>query len=353
MSPAHSTHSTHSTQHACHASCPYHALNDARKKNTVCTSEPAAKGHTKLNDLRSNSPDLEVESIVAFLPLKAKLVMRLKFQAGVFHVLLVANAASGFQIRVGSDPVRGSLGRRLAPAATSTSSVGVGVGVGVGPLFSSTLDANDTDEASTKKKKKPKPNYIKNEREAMAKKKSFLRGAGVFKDVKAEVTQDMKDQFDSEMMNKMKDDPNYMMEKEGVEFYLAKDHGFCWGGKFISVLDEWVHVFTKSLYCTSRKERCTDQKTTTFFSLFAFFIMPSFAVERSINLAYSAVETFPDSTLHITNELIHNPMVNERLHKKNVNFIEKDGENAKDFSQIKEGDVVMLPAFGAALDEMK
>ena len=84
-----------------------------------------------------------------------------------------------------------------------------------------------------------------------------------------------------------------------------------------------------------------------------FFIMPSFAVERSINLAYSAVETFPDSTLHITNELIHNPMVNERLHKKNVNFIEKDGENAKDFSQIKEGDVVMLPAFGAALDEMK
>ena len=46
-------------------------------------------------------------------------------------------------------------------------------------------------------------------------------------------------------------------------------------------------------------------------------------------------------------------MVNERLHKKNVNFIEKDGENAKDFSQIKEGDVVMLPAFGAALDEMK
>ena len=84
-----------------------------------------------------------------------------------------------------------------------------------------------------------------------------------------------------------------------------------------------------------------------------FFIMPSFAVERSINLAYSAVETFPDSTLHITNELIHNPMVNERLHKKNVNFIEKDGENAKDFSQIKEGDVVMLPAFGATLDEMK
>ena len=76
-------------------------------------------------------------------------------------------------------------------------------------------------------------------------------------------------------------------------------------------------------------------------------------VERSINLAYSAVETFPDAKVHITNELIHNPMVNERLHKKNVNFIAKDEDNLKDFSQIGEGDVVMLPAFGATLDEMK
>merc|ERR1719183_1747804 len=155
-------------------------------------------------------------------------------------------------------------------------------------------------------KKKPKPNYIKNEREAIAKKKSFLRGAGVFKDVKAEVTQDMKDQFDSEMMNKMKDDPNYQLEKDGVMFYLAKDHGFCWG------------------------------------------------VERSINLAYSAVESFPGKDIHITNELIHNPMVNEKLHNKNVNFIEKyEEDGTKDFSKINEGDVVMLPAFGATLDEMK
>jgi len=76
-------------------------------------------------------------------------------------------------------------------------------------------------------------------------------------------------------------------------------------------------------------------------------------VERSINLAYSAVETFPESTVHITNELIHNPMVNDRLHSKNVNFIKKDEDNGKDFSEIGEGDVVMLPAFGATLDEMK
>ena len=76
-------------------------------------------------------------------------------------------------------------------------------------------------------------------------------------------------------------------------------------------------------------------------------------VERSINLAYSALETFPDKKVHITNELIHNPMVNDKLHDKNVNFIAKDEDNNKDFSQINEGDVVILPAFGATLDEMK
>ena len=49
--------------------------------------------------------------------------------------------------------------------------------------------------------------------------------------MKTEVTKDMREQFDSDLMNKMKEDPNYMIEKDGVEFYLAKDHGFCWGGE--------------------------------------------------------------------------------------------------------------------------
>jgi 4-hydroxy-3-methylbut-2-enyl diphosphate reductase len=209
--------------------------------------------------------------------------MRLKIQQNFLHLLLVANVAEAF--RVGSNNhVRG-----------------------ITSLRSSTTDDQDAKPkaADVPKPKKEKRFYIKNEREKIAKKKDFYRGAGVFRDVKAEVTEDMKQQFDSDLMNEMKDTPNYMVERDGVEFYLAKDHGFCWG------------------------------------------------VERSINLAYSAVETFPESKIHITNELIHNPMVNDRLHSKNVNFIQKDEDNNKDFSQIKEGDVVMLPAFGATLDEMK
>lgn len=217
--------------------------------------------------------------------------MRLAFSSSIFQALLVAHAIQGFQIRPHQKTNRISHG---------------GIGRPADALFSLTVEAESQGTAPPAPKgKKIKKRYIKDERQDIAKKKDFYRGAGVFRDVKKEVEQDMRQQFDSSMMNKMKEDPNYMLKKDGVEFYLAKDHGFCWG------------------------------------------------VERSINLAYSAVETFPDKKLHITNELIHNPMVNERLRTKNVNFIKKDADNSKDFSQIKEGDVVMLPAFGATLDEMK
>jgi 4-hydroxy-3-methylbut-2-enyl diphosphate reductase len=97
---------------------------------------------------------------------------------------------------------------------------------------------------------------------------------------------------------------DFVIEKDGVKVYLAKDFGFCWG------------------------------------------------VERSIALAYEAVEHFPGKTVHITNELIHNPEVNDKLHDMNVQFIEKLGEGKKDFSKIGEGDVVILPAFGASFEEM-
>jgi len=96
-------------------------------------------------------------------------------------------------------------------------------------LLSTTV--NDQDD-TTKAQKVDKSAFIKNQREQIAKKPDFYRGAGVFKQVKEEVTNDMRRQFDSDLMNQMKENPNYMLEKDGVEFYLAKDHGFCWGGKF-------------------------------------------------------------------------------------------------------------------------
>ena len=75
-------------------------------------------------------------------------------------------------------------------------------------------------------------------------------------------------------------------------------------------------------------------------------------VERSIALAYEAVDHFPGKKVHITNELIHNPEVNDKLKGMNVNFIEKISDGEKNFASVGEGDVVILPAFGASLEEM-
>lgn len=70
------------------------------------------------------------------------------------------------------------------------------------------------------------------------------------------------------------------------------------------------------------------------------------------------MEHFPGKTIHITNELIHNPEVHENLTNMNVKLIEKvgnmgtDGNNGKNFDAIQDGDIVILPAFGASYEEM-
>jgi 4-hydroxy-3-methylbut-2-enyl diphosphate reductase len=124
-----------------------------------------------------------------------------------------------------------------------------------------------------------------------------------FKDVREGVEKSMEEQFKSQLVDELTSN-DFVIEKDGVKVYLAKDFGFCWG------------------------------------------------VERSIALAYEAVEHFPGKTVHITNELIHNPEVNDKLHDMDVQFIEKLGEGKKDFSKVNDGDVVILPAFGASFEEM-
>lgn len=125
-----------------------------------------------------------------------------------------------------------------------------------------------------------------------------------FKEVRDGVETEMQERFKSDIVDELKDN-QYVIEKNGVKVHLAKDFGFCWG------------------------------------------------VERSIALAYEAASHFPDRTIHITNELIHNPEVNDSLTKKNIRLIEKLGEGKKDFSGIGENDVVILPAFGASFEEME
>nr|QBL75473.1 4-hydroxy-3-methylbut-2-enyl diphosphate reductase [synthetic construct] len=74
-------------------------------------------------------------------------------------------------------------------------------------------------------------------------------------------------------------------------------------------------------------------------------------VERAVQIAYEARKQFPDEKIWITNEIIHNPTVNKRLEEMNVENIPLE-EGRKQFEVVNNGDVVILPAFGAAVDEM-
>lgn len=75
-------------------------------------------------------------------------------------------------------------------------------------------------------------------------------------------------------------------------------------------------------------------------------------VERAVSMAYETRQHFPDRKIWITNEIIHNPLVNENLQKKDISFVSLKEDGSKDFSQIETNDVVILPAFGASKEEL-
>jgi 4-hydroxy-3-methylbut-2-enyl diphosphate reductase len=75
-------------------------------------------------------------------------------------------------------------------------------------------------------------------------------------------------------------------------------------------------------------------------------------VERAVAMAYETRRHYPSERIWITNEIIHNPSVNAHLREMDVRFIPVEG-GVKDFSEVAGGDVVILPAFGATVQEMQ
>ncbi len=119
----------------------------------------------------------------------------------------------------------------------------------------------------------------------------------------AEVTSQLQSEYQSNLIQEIRD-RNYILQRGDVTIRLAQAFGFCWG------------------------------------------------VERAVAMAYETRQHFPTESIWITNEIIHNPSVNQRMQEMEVKFIPVEA-NQKDFSVVDTGDVVILPAFGASVQEMQ
>ncbi|OCQ94631.1 4-hydroxy-3-methylbut-2-enyl diphosphate reductase [Oscillatoriales cyanobacterium USR001] len=119
----------------------------------------------------------------------------------------------------------------------------------------------------------------------------------------AEVAGVMQSAYQSSLIQQIREN-NYTLKRGDVTIRLAQAFGFCWG------------------------------------------------VERAVAIAYETRQHFPTERLWITNEIIHNPSVNQHLLDLQVKFIEVT-KNGKDFSVVDRDDVVILPAFGASVQEMQ
>ncbi|MBW4699317.1 MAG: 4-hydroxy-3-methylbut-2-enyl diphosphate reductase [Aphanocapsa lilacina HA4352-LM1] len=137
----------------------------------------------------------------------------------------------------------------------------------------------------------------------MQSKNYFRKGFGL----KAAVQDDLKAEYESPLIHEIRAN-SYTLQRGGVTIRLAEAFGFCWG------------------------------------------------VDKAVSMAYETHRMFPDRQLWITNEIIHNPLVNQHLRAMGIRFLDEDESGRrvpKNFDRVSEADVVILPAFGASTQEMQ
>jgi 4-hydroxy-3-methylbut-2-enyl diphosphate reductase len=77
-----------------------------------------------------------------------------------------------------------------------------------------------------------------------------------------------------------------------------------------------------------------------------------YGVERAVEYAYQARKKFPDRTIYLAGEIIHNPHVNSKLQAMGITFL-MPTDGRIDFSAVTATDVVILPAFGVTITDFE
>ena len=142
----------------------------------------------------------------------------------------------------------------------------------------------------------------------------FRKGFGLKSEIQSELDSD----YTGHLVDLLKAQ-EYTLTKDDVTIRLAKEFGFCYG------------------------------------------------VERAVEYAYQARRKFPDRTIYLAGEIIHNPHVNSKLQAMGIKFLMPgEGGSGKgeagsgevtggriDFSGVKAEDVVILPAFGVTISDFE
>ncbi len=118
------------------------------------------------------------------------------------------------------------------------------------------------------------------------------------------------------------------------------------------VLPELRREYTSPLIAQMRQDGntlCCRLATIRLAEAFGF----CWGVDRAVSMAYETRKHFPDRRIWITNEIIHNPLVNRKLKEMRIDFVPAGSGGLKDYSGVQPGDVVILPAFGASVEEME
>lgn len=76
-----------------------------------------------------------------------------------------------------------------------------------------------------------------------------------------------------------------------------------------------------------------------------------YGVENAIEIAYKTIRENSEKRIFLLSEMIHNPAVNEDLRARDVRFImDTAGNQIIGWDELKENDVVIIPAFGTTLE---
>ena len=128
----------------------------------------------------------------------------------------------------------------------------------------------------------------------------FRKGLDLQKDLKDAVASELAAAYHSSIIDAIQAD-GYVRRHGRLTIHLAREFGFCYG------------------------------------------------VDRAVDYAYQTRRRFPDRTVYLTGEIIHNPQVNDRLRAQQIRFLSDPGE---DRSRLGPNDVVILPAFGVAMSDL-